>query len=155
MHVNSTPTQPKARATPPRALAIGPRAIGATIMAAGLGLTSCGRSAPVDALGERNSDPDIAGVSVTSPDAVVSTVVSSEVETTTSSVLAPQQILYTVQPGDTLSVIASTYNVTVQDLADYNGITNVNSLSPGQELAIPPQPIELKIEDSEAETSSE
>ena len=61
--------------------------------------------------------------------------------TTSSSVVAPQQILYTVQPGDTLSGIAAAYNVTIEDLAEYNGITDPNSLRPNQELAIPPQPI--------------
>jgi LysM repeat protein len=109
--------------------------------AAAISLSACGRSAPVDALNENASDPDIAGVSVTSPDAVVSTVPTSAGETTTTTAAVPQQILYTVQPGDTLSGIAASYNVTVEDLAAYNGITDPNSLRPGAELAIPPQPI--------------
>jgi len=108
-----------------------------------LGLGACGRSAPVDVLNELGSDPDIAGVSVTSPDAVVETTPTVPGDTTTSStLLAPQQILYTVQPGDTLSGIAGTYNVTIEDLADYNGISDVNDIAPGIELAIPPAPIE-------------
>ncbi len=108
--------------------------------AAAIGLSACGRSAPIDALSEHATDPDIAGVSVTSPDAVVSTVPTLLGEaTTTSTVIVPAQILYTVLPGDTLSGIASAYNVTIQDLADYNGITDLNNLSPGQELAIPPK----------------
>ncbi len=45
-----------------------------------------------------------------------------------------------MQPGDTLSGIAATYDVSVDDLAAYNGIGDVNDLSPGQELAIPPKP---------------
>ncbi|MCP4226062.1 MAG: LysM peptidoglycan-binding domain-containing protein, partial [Actinomycetia bacterium] len=137
MRPNSTSPGPSARA---RRF----RTVWATTMtgAAAIGLSACGRSAPVDALSEHGSDPDIAGVSVTSPDAVVSTVPTSLDEaTTTSTIVVPQQILYTVQAGDTLSVIASSYNVTTQDLADYNGITDVNNLSPGQELAIPPKPI--------------
>lgn len=121
-----------------------------------LGLSSCGRSAPVDALSEIGSDPDIAGVSITSPDAVVTTIPTAEGETTTSSSLVlPQQILYTVQPGDTLSVIASSYDVTIQDLAAYNGITDVNAISPGLELAIPPTPIEIEDSDSADEESTE
>lgn len=151
MHVNSTSPGPKARA---KQLRTGRATILAAATAIGLG--ACGRSAPVDALEELGADPAIAGVSVTSPDAVVSTVATAEGETTTTAAaVVPQQILYTVQPGDTLSGIASTYNVTIEDLADYNGITNVNALSPGQELAIPPQPIELEIEDSEAGSPSE
>lgn len=121
-----------------------------------IGLASCGRSAPVDALSDVGSDPDIAGVSITSPDAVVTTIPSAEGETTTSSTLiVPQQILYTVQPGDTLSVIASSYGVTIQDLAAYNGITDVNAISPGLELAIPPTPIEVDSSDSVDEESSD
>lgn len=122
-----------------------------------LGVSACGRSAPVDALSDLGDDPDIAGVSVTSPDAVVTTVPTAAGETTTSSsVLAPQEILYTVEPGDTLSGIASRYNVTIQDLADYNGITDVNAIAPGLEIAIPPTPIETNAEESApAEESDE
>lgn len=109
-----------------------------------MALAGCGRNAPVDALGQTagGGDPDIAGVSVTSPDAVVEPTPTIEGETTTTSAPAPQQILYTVQPGDTLSGIASTYGVPIDALAAYNGINDPNDLSPGQELAIPPQPAE-------------
>ena len=46
-------------------------------------------------------------------------------------------IVYVVQPGDTLNSIARRYNATVQDIATANGLTNVNSISVGQELIIP------------------
>lgn len=48
-----------------------------------------------------------------------------------------QETVYIVQPGDTLFRIALTYGVTVDELADYNNIANVNDLDVGQEIRIP------------------
>ncbi len=45
---------------------------------------------------------------------------------------------HTVQAGETLGSIANTYGVTVDELAAANGITNVNLISVGQVLIIPP-----------------
>ena len=44
---------------------------------------------------------------------------------------------YTVQQGDTLSAIAVTYGVSINDLMAANGITDANRIFPGQELRIP------------------
>ncbi|MFA5689418.1 MAG: LysM peptidoglycan-binding domain-containing protein [Kiritimatiellales bacterium] len=44
---------------------------------------------------------------------------------------------YSVQKGDTLSVIAAKYGTTWKKLADYNGLTNPNQLRVGQKLNIP------------------
>ena len=116
-----------------------------------VGLAACGRSAPHDATADTSGDPDIAGVSITSPDTVVSAVPTSD---TTGSAETPPPAdqppaVYTVQPGDTLSAIASQYGVPVEALADFNGISDVNDLSPGQELAIPPQaPVEVAVVDA-------
>ena len=49
---------------------------------------------------------------------------------------APQQTVYTVQPGDTLSGIAAAYHTTYQHLADINGISNPNLIYPGQQIVI-------------------
>lgn len=43
---------------------------------------------------------------------------------------------YTVQSGDTLSEIASQYNVTVDEIASTNSIADVNTISVGQVLEI-------------------
>lgn len=43
---------------------------------------------------------------------------------------------YTVQPGDTLGVIASNFGVTVSDLAAANAISNPDLIRPGQVLAV-------------------
>jgi LysM repeat protein len=49
----------------------------------------------------------------------------------------PPDGTYTVQSGDTLYAIAQRFGVTVQALAQANGITNVNVLSVGDVLTIP------------------
>lgn len=45
--------------------------------------------------------------------------------------------VYIVQPGDTLFRIALAYGLTVDELAEYNDIVNVNALDVGQEIRIP------------------
>ena len=47
-----------------------------------------------------------------------------------------ESVYYTVQPGDTLSKIASQYGTTVQELVDINNITNPNLIYPGQSLRV-------------------
>lgn len=45
---------------------------------------------------------------------------------------------YIVQPGDTLGQIADAYGVSIDAIAEASGLTDVNILSVGQELVIPP-----------------
>lgn len=45
---------------------------------------------------------------------------------------------YTVQPGDTLNAIAARFEVYVNDLAAYNGLSLTSIIRPGQVLRIPP-----------------
>lgn len=45
-------------------------------------------------------------------------------------------IYYTVQSGNTLGQIASMYGTTAQQIADLNGITNINLIYPGERLRI-------------------
>lgn len=47
------------------------------------------------------------------------------------------ETVYTVKKGDTLSAIASKYGTTYQALAAYNGISNPNVISVGQQIKIP------------------
>jgi len=50
----------------------------------------------------------------------------------------PETIVYTVEPGDTLSGIAAQYDVSIQDLRVLNGLSS-DILSVGQELRVPKQ----------------
>lgn len=45
-------------------------------------------------------------------------------------------ILYTVRPGDTLSSIANRFDTTVNDIARYNGIVDVDNILAGQTIRI-------------------
>jgi hypothetical protein len=49
---------------------------------------------------------------------------------------------YTVKGGDTLGKIASKFGVTIEQMACYNNLHNVNTLSIGQQLLIPPSDYE-------------
>jgi len=49
----------------------------------------------------------------------------------------PTATVYVVQTGDTLSGIATRFNVTVDDLVEANRIVNPDALQVGQEITIP------------------
>jgi murein DD-endopeptidase MepM/ murein hydrolase activator NlpD len=44
---------------------------------------------------------------------------------------------YTVQPGETLSIIAEKFSVTINEIVSINGISNPDIISPGTRLLIP------------------
>lgn len=131
------------RRLPPTEQLIGP----AVLLAVVLTCAACGRSAPTDnaAADTAGAEPEIAGVVITSPDTVVPTGPGAPVapaSTTTSPPAAPVTVgVYTVQSGDTLSIIASRYGITTSALAAANAIVDIHSIKPGQELVIPP-PVE-------------
>ncbi|MDX2177523.1 MAG: peptidoglycan DD-metalloendopeptidase family protein [Candidatus Sumerlaeia bacterium] len=52
---------------------------------------------------------------------------------------APARNEYTVRSGDTLSGIAARLGRSTKDLAEFNGISNPNSLKVGQRLEVPPE----------------
>jgi len=128
------------------------RAIGAVALAV-LGTAACGRSAPVDALDSTGGDPDIAGVSVTSADAIVApqpTTAQESVSTTATSIVeeTTQYATYVVEPGDTLSGIATSLGISVDALVEANGIVDVNSIAPGQQLVVPAKPVDVSVVDT-------
>ena len=51
----------------------------------------------------------------------------------------PNEEIYIVKKGDTLSSIAKQYNTTYQELAKYNNIANPNFIQIGQKIRIPKQ----------------
>ena len=63
---------------------------------------------------------------------------SSEIPTTENpnDSYNTETVYYTVKSGDTLSSIASRYGTTVEEIAQLNGIQNVNLIYPGQVLRI-------------------
>jgi lysozyme len=56
-------------------------------------------------------------------------------ETTTTLSANPEY--YTIQQGDTLSAIATSFGVTVADIVAANGLANADAIQAGQKLAIP------------------
>lgn len=114
-------------------------------MTLALAAAGCGRSAPEGAVGvpTDGTEPAVAGIQVTSPDSLVppSPTTASTVPTTTTTVATSTAAgpagTYVVQPGDTLSVIAEQFGLSVDAISEANGITDVNTIRPGQELVIP------------------
>jgi LysM repeat protein len=49
----------------------------------------------------------------------------------------PNNVVYVVQPGDTLFRLAARFNTTIMTIAQLNGVTNVNLIRIGQRLIIP------------------
>ncbi len=73
-------------------------------------------------------------------DAVIATPTPSPTPTATPiprPTPTPTVTVYVVQPGDTLSVIAARFNLTVDDLVEANRIVNPDELRVGQEITIP------------------
>lgn len=115
--------------------------IAGVLLAAGLVGAACGRSAPEGALADVDpeDEPASAGIQATSDSSVVAPIAT----TTTATTAAPAPALqpggsYVVEAGDTLSVIAEQFGVTMEAISAANNITDVDSIRPGQELIIPP-----------------
>ena len=97
-------------------------------------------------------------------DSTVSTLDGETVATPAPTVLAeqvtsapPAEITYVIQSGDSLSVVAQRFGVSLQELADFNAISDPNSIKEGQELRIPPvlsSPVTVQ-DDTTSTTSAE
>jgi LysM repeat protein len=59
---------------------------------------------------------------------------------TPTPTVTPTPVIYIIEKGDTLLVIARQFGVTVNDLQDVNGITDPRRLRIGQEIIIPLEP---------------
>ncbi|MEM7274495.1 MAG: LysM domain-containing protein [Actinomycetota bacterium] len=104
-----------------------------------LSAAGCGRSAPEGAAAEEvEVEPEAAGIQFASDAPIVEPLPTTTTATTTApSTTAGTAGTYVIEPGDTLSVIAERFGVSVEALSEANGITNVDSIQPGQELIIP------------------
>jgi len=83
-----------------------------------------------------------AGCGADGPTIVNTLPVMIAVTTTTippTTTLAPgvEYQTYLVQSGDSVSYIASQFNVTVDDIVALNGLTNADDIQAGQKLKIP------------------
>ena len=78
---------------------------------------------------------DDAQVVETLPVMVAESTTTVPLETTTTLSANPEY--YTIQQGDTLSAIASSFGVTVADIVAANGLANADAIQAGQKLAIP------------------
>jgi len=65
------------------------------------------------------------------------TVQSAPTQTTALPTSPPEPEIYVVKPGDSLSLIAENYNVSLDDLMALNTIDNPNTIQAGQNLMIP------------------
>lgn len=70
------------------------------------------------------------------PPLTVATSTTTTMPTTSTAVR-----YYEVQRGDSLSNIAQTFGVSLQELAALNGITNLDSIQAGQQLKLPPSTV--------------
>ena len=114
----------------------------AALFAFSMTVAGCGRSGPEGAAAviPDGPEPASAGVQIISENPVVATTPTSSTVATTppSTTVAPSPAgSYVVEPGDTLSVIAEQFGVSVAAISEANGIEDVNSIRPGQELIIP------------------
>lgn len=90
-------------------------------------LASCGRNAP-----EEGATTLEASISPSSTASVITTLPPTTVPPPTTT---PE---YIIQQGDSLSIIAERFGVSTEDLANFNGIADANSIRVGQKLTIPP-----------------
>ena len=52
---------------------------------------------------------------------------------------ATESVVYIVKKGDSLNAIASKYGITARKIADYNNLRDINAITVGQKLKIPPK----------------
>jgi LysM repeat protein len=59
------------------------------------------------------------------------------ITTTTSTTVPAGQRFYEIKPGETLGIIAASFQVTVQSIVDLNGLANPDDIQAGQTIEIP------------------
>jgi LysM repeat protein len=57
--------------------------------------------------------------------------------TTTTTTVPPGQRFYTIKPGDTLEVIAASFEVTVESIVALNNLSNPDDIQADQTIEIP------------------
>ncbi len=96
------------------------------------------RPAPI--LAAAATEPPVASAQPTPAAPVTSTETTVDEPTATpQSPDPPAEEIYIVQPGDTLLVVATRYNITVDDILRANNLSNPDYVFSGQRLVIPVQ----------------
>jgi LysM repeat protein len=91
----------------------------------------------VAAIAAANNIPDVTRIYVGQRLVITVGNVSTPYVPPVTTVITTTGGLYTVQTGDTVAIIAQRFNTTTSAIVVANGITNVNSIYPGQQLIIP------------------
>ena len=82
--------------------------------------------------------PTVTAPTVTEPTVTVPTVTAPTVtEPTETTPVIPNETVHTVKSGETLADIAGLYGTTIDQLATYNELADINALQIGQMLRIP------------------
>jgi LysM repeat protein len=103
----------------------------AAVAALGVGIVLVGGgSRAAAALSSSVVPDDLPRAAVTLPDSTASIVPTVEFERT-------EDVEYVVGDGETLSEIADSYDLSYETLAEYNDLTDPNTLRPGQRIMIP------------------
>lgn len=56
---------------------------------------------------------------------------------TTSTTISEDRIFYVIKPGESLSVIAQSFGVTVESIVELNELSDPNNIAAGQTIEIP------------------
>jgi len=92
------------------------------------------------------------GQSIVLPTAEITQIVPAAFITPMAPATAPAASQYTIASGDTISAVAATAGVTVQDILDANGLGWSSMIYPGQVLTIPSAAALAEAERAEAVT---
>ena len=104
--------------------------VGTLAAALAAGLVACGDD---DGEGSPATTLAASATSTPSPSITVNPITVAPVTTTPTTIAGE----YTVQAGDTLGQIAKRVGVSVEEIAQFNGITDPNTIIVGQVLKIP------------------
>ncbi len=96
-------------------------------MVAILALAGCGRA--------EAGSPEVTSSTLST---TVSTLPPSTAAPTTTTTAAPVSVTYVIQSGDSLGIIAERFGISLSVLADFNAISDPNTIYVGQEIVIPP-----------------
>ena len=73
-----------------------------------------------------------------SPPPSATSAATATVAATATTTATPSITEYTVQPGDTLGAIAARFDLSIEELADFNDLANPDQIAEGQVLRLPP-----------------